>query len=260
MNANTLETGSKTLPGVSIVVPVLNEAENIAPLIAEIRSALATLGPFEIIYVDDGSVDATPEVLEREAENCPELVIVRHSIASGQSAAIRTGVISARAPVIVTIDGDGQNDPADIPMLLATYFESQDRKHLMIAGHRTQRKDVWGKRISSRVANTVRSILLDDGTLDTGCGLKIISREAFLAMPAFDHMHRFLPALMIGQGGRVISIMVNHRSRMRGKSNYGIFDRLFVGIIDLFGVLWLKHRSLQVQHEFKKDPSKDTML
>jgi dolichol-phosphate mannosyltransferase len=260
LNANTLETGSKTLPGVSIVVPVLNEAENIAPLIAEIRSALATLGPFEIIYVDDGSVDDTPEALKREAENCPELVIVRHSIVSGQSAAIRTGVISARAPVIVTIDGDGQNDPADIPMLLATYFELQDHTHLMIAGHRTRRKDVWGKRISSRIANTVRSILLGDDTLDTGCGLKIVSREAFLAMPAFDHMHRFLPALMIGQGGRVVSIMVNHRSRMKGKSNYGIFDRLFVGIIDLFGVLWLKRRALQAQPEFKRNPSKDKML
>ena len=260
MNANTFKTGSKTLPGVSIVVPVLNEAENIAPLIAEIRSVLTTLGPFEIIYVDDGSADATPEVLKREAENCPELVIVRHSIVSGQSAAIRTGVISARAPVIVTIDGDGQNDPADIPMLLATYFESQDRTHLLIAGHRTQRKDVWGKRISSRVANTVRSILLGDETLDTGCGLKIISREAFLAMPAFDHMHRFLPALMIGQGGRVVSIMVNHRSRMRGKSNYGIFDRLFVGIIDLFGVFWLKRRALQMQFALKKDSIKDKML
>ena len=260
MNAKFLETGSQTLPGLSIVVPVLNEVENIAPLIAEIRSALANLGPFEIIYVDDGSIDATPQALKRELEHCPELVIVRHSAVSGQSAAIRTGVISARAPVIVTIDGDGQNDPADIPILLATYFELQDRANLMIIGHRTQRKDVWGKRISSRVANAVRSILLGDETPDTGCGLKIIPREAFLAMPAFDHMHRFLPALMIGQGGRVVSIMVNHRPRMRGQSNYGVFDRLFVGIIDLFGVLWLKHRALQVRHKIKKESSKDEIL
>ena len=259
MNPDILEAGSKTLPGVSIVVPVLNEAENIAPLIAEIRSSLATYGPFEIIYVDDGSVDATPDMLKNESENCPELIIVRHSKVLGQSAAIRTGVISARAPVIVTIDGDGQNDPIDIPKMLTTYFQSQDCSHLMVSGHRIKRKDVWLKRISSRIANTVRAILLSDETPDTGCGLKVISREAFLSMPAFDHMHRFLPALMIGQGGRVVSLKVKHRPRMRGQSNYGVFDRLFVGIVDLFGVLWLKRRGLQMRPKYREKPKKDTM-
>jgi dolichol-phosphate mannosyltransferase len=262
LNIDIFEAGAKTLPKVSIVVPVLNEAENIKPLLTEFRSALATIrafGTFEIIYVDDGSIDATYRVLKSESENYPELVVMRHEVVLGQSAAIRTGVISARAPLIVTIDGDGQNDPADIPKLLAAYFESQDSEYLMIAGHRAQRRDVWGKRISSRIANLVRAILLGDATPDTGCGLKIFSREAFLSIPAFDHMHRFLPALMIGQGGRVVSIIVNHRPRERGQSNYGVLDRLFVGIVDLFGVLWLKRRALKISCGSKKESSKDKM-
>ena len=248
MNADTPEPGPKPLPGVSIVVPVRNEADNIAPLIAEIRAALAVSaawGPFEIIYVDDGSADATPVVLDAEAETCPELVIVRHGTSAGQSAAIRTGIKIARATVIVTLDGDGQNDPADIPSLLAAYAEAPDRAHLMIAGHRARRQDSWVKKISSRIANAVRSGLLGDGTPDTGCGLKVFPRSAFLDMPSFDHMHRFLPALMIRQGGRVVSMAVNHRPRERGLSNYGVFDRLGVGITDLFGVLWLKRRALK---------------
>lgn len=260
MNIDILEIGSESLPKVSIVVPVLNESENIKPLLSELRSALATIsafGIFEIIYVDDGSVDTTYEVLKSESEAFPELVIIRHKFVLGQSAAIRTGVIRARAPLIVTIDGDGQNDPADIPKLLAAYFNLQNSEFLMIAGHRAQRRDVWVKRFSSRIANSVRSIFLGDETPDTGCGLKIFSREAFLSMPAFDHMHRFLPALMIGLGGRVISIKVNHRSRERGQSNYGVFDRLFVGVIDLFGVLWLKRRALRASNISKKESSED---
>ena len=254
MNADTSQTGSKPLPGVSVVVPVRNEADNIAPLIAEIRAALAASpawGPYEIIYVDDGSDDATPVVLFSEAESCPELVVVRDASLAGQSAAIRTGVDSARAPVIVTLDGDGQNDPADIPALLAAHAEAPDRAHLMIAGHRAKRRDTWVKRVSSRIANAVRSGLLGDGTPDTGCGLKVFPRRAFLQMPAFDHMHRFLPALMIRQGGRVVSMVVNHRPRERGVSNYGVLDRLFVGITDLIGVMWLNRRA------FKTPPEKD---
>jgi dolichol-phosphate mannosyltransferase len=261
LNADTPETGPKPLPGVSIVVPVLNEADNIAPLIAEIRAALATSpawGPYEIIYVDDGSDDATPEALNGEAETCPELVVVRHGARAGQSAAIRTGVKSARAPVIVTLDGDGQNDPADIPALLAAYAEAPDRARLMIAGQRARRRDSWVKRVSSRIANAVRSGLLGDGTPDTGCGLKVFGRRAFLDMPSFDHMHRFLPALMIRQGGRVVSMAVNHRPRERGQSNYGVLDRFFVGITDLFGVLWLKRRALPEQRESEKGPGEDS--
>ena len=255
MNADTPNTGPKPLPGASIVVPVRNEADNIAPLIAEIRTALAASaawGPYEIIYVDDGSDDATPDVLRREAETCPELLIVRHSAPAGQSAAIRTGVESARAPLIVTLDGDGQNDPADIPALLAVYAEASDRVRLMIAGHRVRRRDSWLKRVSSRIANAVRSGLLGDATPDTGCGLKVFARRTFLDFPAFDHMHRFLPALMIRQGGRVVSMAVNHRPREKGVSNYGVLDRLGVGITDLFGVLWLKRRALPVPPEFDK--------
>ena len=261
MIADTPETGPKPLPGVSIVVPVRNEAENIAPLITEIQAALAVSsawGPFEIVYVDDGSDDATPDALKSEAETCPELVVVRHGAPAGQSAAIRTGVGSARAPVIVTLDGDGQNDPADIPALLAAYSEASDRAHLMIAGHRARRQDSWVKKASSRIANAVRASLLGDGTPDTGCGLKVFPRRAFLDMPAFDHMHRFLPALMIRQGGRVVSMAVNHRPRERGASNYGVFDRLFVGITDLIGVMWLKRRALRGQRESDRESGGDS--
>ncbi len=260
MNLDNFEIGSSSLPNVSIVVPVLNEAENIRPLLAELRSALDALsdfGKFEIIYVNDGSNDATQEVLESEVRNFPELVIICHKIVLGQSAAIRTGVVAARSPLIVTIDGDGQNDPADIPKLINTYFKSENPENLMVAGYRAKRRDIWVKRISSRIANTVRSFFLADRTPDTGCGLKIISRKAFLSMPAFDHMHRFLPALMIGQGGHVVSIKVNHRPRERGKSNYGVFDRLFVGIIDLLGVFWLKQRALKLGFISKKVSNKD---
>jgi dolichol-phosphate mannosyltransferase len=251
LNADAPDTGSPSgsdsRPGVSVVVPVRNEADNIAPLIAEIRAALADHGPFEIVYVDDGSTDATPEILAREAGTCTELRACHHAASAGQSAAIRTGVRYARAAVIVTLDGDGQNDPADIPALLAAYGEGEgkDRGRLMIAGHRAHRRDPWLKRISSRIANAVRAGLLGDATPDTGCGLKVFARDTYLEFPAFDHMHRFLPALMIRSGGRVVSVVVNHRPRERGVSNYGLFDRLGVGITDLFGVLWLKRRALK---------------
>ncbi len=261
MNADTPVPAPKPLPGVSIVVPVRNEAGNIAPLIAEIRAALAASaawGPFEIVYVDDGSDDATPDALKGETETCPELVIVTHGSPAGQSAAIRTGIKSARAPLIVTLDGDGQNDPGDIPALLAAYAEAPDHAHLMIAGHRARRQDSWLKRVSSRIANWVRSGLLGDGAPDTGCGLKVFPRRAFLDMPAFDHMHRFLPALMIRSGGRVVSMAVNHRPRERGVSNYGVLDRLFVGITDLCGVIWLKRRTLRAPSDSDRDGTGDS--
>jgi dolichol-phosphate mannosyltransferase len=229
-------------PLISVVVPVRNEAPNIAPLIAEIRAALAAVA-HEIVYVDDGSDDGTLAAL-REAALAGGLTVVRHRVGCGQSAAIVTGVKAAHGHWIATLDGDGQNDPADIPALLAR-AESETTAGvglLLIAGHRTRRRDSFVKRITSRLANGIRSALLGDATPDTGCGLKMFTREAFLELPAFDHMHRFLPALFIRAGGKVFSVPVNHRPRIRGASKYGTLDRLWVGIFDLVGVYWLQRR------------------
>ncbi len=229
-----------------MVAPVPNEAENVEPLIAEIAAALDGGPEFEIIYVGDASTDDTPQRLAALAAKTPRLRAVRHRHRCGQSAAIATGVKAARASVIATIDGDGQNDPADIPRLLETFdrlvAENGDRDRVLVAGLRAKRRDSWIKRASSRIANRVRSGLLGDGTPDTGCGLKVFTRSAFLDMPRFDHMHRFLPALMIRRGGRVVSVPVGHRPRRRGTSKYGVLDRLWVGVIDLLGVMWLQRR------------------
>ena len=184
-------------PVLSVVVPVKNEAANIAPLIAEIRAALAAV-PHEIIYVDDGSTDSTPAELAAAAASAP-LVRRRHRASCGQSAAVVTGVRAARGTWIATLDGDGQNDPADIPALFAR--AQQEAGLVLIAGHRTKRRDSWVKRVSSRFANRLRAAMLGDATPDTGCGLKLFPRAAFLELPAFDHMHRFLPALIIRAGG-----------------------------------------------------------
>ncbi len=243
---------AKDQPGYSVVVPVLNEAGNIAALIAEIRAAMAAHGVYEIVYVDDGSDDATPQVLAEAAKACAELRIIRHSAPAGQSAAIITGVAKAKAPVIITLDGDGQNDPADIPKLLAAFEADDDKDRLLVTGQRTRRQDPWLKRVSSKIANAVRGGLLGDGTPDTGCGLKVFSRSAFLGMPGFDHMHRFLPALMQRGGGRVLSVPVNHRPRREGATKYGLFDRLGVGIVDLLGVWWLKRRAPKPEIESEK--------
>jgi dolichol-phosphate mannosyltransferase len=225
-------------PTVSVVVPVKNEAPNIAPLIAEIRAALAAV-PHEIVYVDDGSTDDTAAALAQVAAEFP-LVRRRHRVSCGQSAAIVTGVRAAAAPWIATLDGDGQNDPADIAPLLARAMA--ERGSALIVGHRTRRRDSRVKLLSSRVANRLRAAILGDATPDTGCGLKVFARDAFLALPAFDHMHRFLPALFIRAGLRVISVPVNHRPRLRGVSKYGTLDRALVGIVDLAGVAWLQRR------------------
>ena len=237
---------------VSVVVPMLNEADNAAPLIAEIGAAFAGRSDYEIVCVDDGSTDGTAGCLSAAMRTTPALRLVRHVRRSGQSAAIWSGVRSAQSATVVTLDGDGQNDPADIPRLLAAWQAEADRERLMIVGWRARRRDSGLKRLSSRIANAVRSRILGDDTPDTGCGLKVFARAAFLAFPAFDHMHRFLPALMLRSGGRVRSIPVNHRPRLRGKSNYGTFDRLGIGIVDLFGVMWLGRRRLRV--EAREDP------
>ena len=231
-----------SVPDFSVVVPVRNEADNISPLIAELKTVMRALQPYEIVIVDDGSGDATPEVLRDQARACPELRVIRHRSSVGQSAAITTGVNEARAGIIITLDGDGQNDPADIPALLDRFREADNPDLLLVTGERQKRRDSLLKRLSSRVANAVRGTLLGDHTPDTGCGLKVFSRPAYLAMPGFDHMHRFLPALMLCQGGHVLSVPVNHRARQHGVTKYGVFDRLGVGIVDLFGVMWLQRR------------------
>lgn len=233
-----------TSPDLSVVVPVMNEAENIAPLVHEIAAALDGRAAFEIVYVDDGSTDGSFERLRALAKEFPMLRAQRHAARRGQSAAIRTGVKAAHGALIATLDGDGQNDPADIPALLDTYRAYRGGKSLMLAGHRTQRRDSWIKRISSRLANGFRAAKLGDDTPDTGCGLKLFPRSVFLEFPAFDHMHRFLPALMLRAGGEVRSVPVSHRPRERGSSKYGTWDRLVVGIADVRGVAWLMRRGL----------------
>ena len=228
-------------PLLSVVVPVRNEAPNIRPLIEEITRALAGID-HQIVYVDDGSSDSTLDELRAVRSELPSLAVRHHRASCGQSAAIITGVRAAAGEWIATLDGDGQNDPADIPKLLEQARAEREPGPVLFAGHRTQRRDTRIKQVSSRVANRVRAAMLKDATPDTGCGLKLFRRAAFLELPQFDHMHRFLPALFIRAGGRVRSIPVHHRHRLRGRSNYGTFDRLWIGIVDLAGVAWLQRR------------------
>ena len=226
----------------SVVIPVFNEVESIAPLLDEICEQLDGKLDYAIIVVDDGSIDCTPGVLQTSRESHPQLRIFRHRVCSGQSAAITTGVIAAGSPWIVTLDGDGQNDPADILQL----YQAMDKSPgagMLVTGYRKQRRDDWLKRVSSRIANAVRTLLLRDATPDSACGLKVFTRDTFLALPQFDHMHRFLPALVQRQGGRVLSIEVQHRPRQRGVSKYGVHDRLWAGIVDMLGVRWLQRRT-----------------
>ncbi len=228
----------------SVVVPVRNEADNVAPLLEEIRDALEGRCEYEVVYVDDGSTDGTLDRLKALQRGFPRLRVLRHARCCGQSTAIRTGVAAARGAWIATLDGDGQNDPADILRLLAVReAEGGEGARLMVAGWRRRRHDDWLRRVSSRVANAVRAWLLHDGTPDTGCGLKLFPRTLFLELPYFDHMHRFLPALARRAGARVVSVEVNHRPRTRGRSKYGLHDRLWAGLVDLAGVMWLMRRS-----------------
>lgn len=231
-------------PLVSVVIPVRNEAPNVAPLVAEIEAALAGVA-HEIVYVDDGSTDGTSRALAEIAADGTPLRRLRHRASCGQSAAIVTGVKAARGTWIATLDGDGQNDPADIPRLLAR--AEREGGAILVAGHRVNRRDSWVKRRSSRIANAVRARLLRDATPDTGCGLKLFPRALFLELPHFDHMHRFLPALALRAGARVVSEPVNHRPRVRGVSNYGTLDRLAVSLLDLIGVAWLQRRGKRPQ-------------
>jgi glycosyltransferase involved in cell wall biosynthesis len=226
---------------VSIVVPVRNEAGNVAPLIAEIAAALDGRWAYEIIYVNDGSSDATPQNLAGIMKQRKNLRRIDHAVSTGQSAAVRSGVRAARGAIVATLDGDGQNNPAFLPELIAALQNGGGRIGLA-AGQRVGRKDTGFKKLQSRVANTVRNAILRDGTRDTGCGLKAFPREAFLAMPYFDGLHRFLPALMRREGYDIAYVDVIDRPRHSGVSNYGFFDRLWIGIMDLFGVWWLIRR------------------
>jgi dolichol-phosphate mannosyltransferase len=231
-------------PAVSVVVPVKNEAGNVAPLIGEIAAAIRATR-FEIVYVDDGSTDATAAETIALMGARPWLRLIRHASACGQSAAIRTGVVHARAPVVVTLDGDGQNDPAFIPALIDALASGAPGLGL-VAGQRVGRKASGFKKLQSRIANSVRSAVLRDGTRDTGCGLKAFRRDLFLTLPYFDGLHRFLPALVRREGYTVGYIDVVDRMRRAGISNYGMWDRLWVGIFDLFGVWWLIRRRKRV--------------
>ncbi|MGY6275341.1 glycosyltransferase family 2 protein [Methylomonas sp. MgM2] len=237
---------------ISVVVPVHNETGNVDSLIAEIDRALDTQESYEMIFVDDGSTDDTLQKLRHAMQNYPQLRVLQHQKSCGQSRAIHSGVATARHDWVATLDGDGQNDPADILKLVDALSEHNSDQLWMLAGFRHKRNDTGWRRFSSKFANTVRRAILHDDTPDTGCGLKLFRRDKFLALPYFDHIHRFMPAMIQMTGGQVISVKVNHRARSHGQSKYGTLDRLMAGVIDLLGVVWLKKRhSLPVIREVK---------
>jgi dolichol-phosphate mannosyltransferase len=230
-------------PALSVVLPMMNEEGAAASLVREIAVALTGVD-FEIIAVDDCSTDGTRAALIEEKNATPQLRIIAHGANAGQSRAIRTGVAAARGSVIATLDGDGQNDPADIPSLYRQLLRAESPETLaMVAGERRERRDAAARRWSSRAANAVRVRLLKDGASDTGCGLKVFYREAFLRLPAFDHMHRYLPALMRREGFLVEYVPVGHRPRIHGRSKYTNLGRLAVAFRDLMGVMWLNDRA-----------------
>lgn len=226
----------------SVVVPVFNEADNVLPLLDEIERALAPVGGFEVIFVDDQSDDDT-QVRLAPAVASGRLRVLRHRNRSGQSAAVRSGVKAARGEWVVTLDGDGQNDPADIPALFALVSEGQAGAPVLVGGIRKRRQDSLSKRLASRFANSVRQAFLQDGCTDSGCGLKLFRRDAFLDLPFFGAIHRFLPALFRAYGHPVAYVPVNHRPRERGVSKYSNWRRGLIGVVDLLGVYWLKRRT-----------------
>jgi dolichol-phosphate mannosyltransferase len=230
---------------ISVVVPVRNEVGNVGPLLADIEKACEPLGAFEVVYVNDGSSDGTAAALAELEASRPWLRIVTHAQSCGQSAAVRSGVRQARSAVVATLDGDGQNDPAFLPAMLAALQKAGAQVGL-VQGQRVGRKDTGFKKLQSRIANGVRGWLLKDSTRDTGCGLKCFRREAYLALPYFDALHRFMPALMVREGYAVVHVDVRDRPRLSGVSNYGFFDRLWVGLLDLVGVWWLIRRRRRV--------------
>ena len=224
---------------ISVVVPVKDEAGNVAPLAREIAAALKT-EPHEIIFIDDGSTDGTAEALMALRGEIPQLRVLRHGRNLGQSRGVRSGVLAAKGEIIVTLDGDGQNDPADIPSLLAELRRNDGLA--MVSGVRVKRQDTASRRLASRLGNRFRSWLLKDGATDTGCGLKAFRREAYLALPYFDHQHRFLIALMRREGFGVSFVPVGHRARGSGRSKYTNLGRMLVSVNDLLGMRWLIRR------------------
>ncbi|MEY3459230.1 MAG: Undecaprenyl-phosphate 4-deoxy-4-formamido-L-arabinose transferase [Planctomycetota bacterium] len=247
---------------VSVVIAAHNESENLPGLLEEVSAALSGRFTFELIVVDDGSTDSTPQVLSRLRLDHPTLRVIRHADSCGQSQAVITGVDAAQSAVIATLDGDGQNDPRDLPQMLEFLLTPRFGRHVeMIAGHRTCRRDSWWRLFSSKVANAVRSRVLADGTPDTGCGIKVFYRRTFLRLPRFNHMHRFLPALVVRGGGEVLSVPVNHRPRLHGRSHYDTLRRLLNGLIDLAGVAWLIHRGSvpQIEMDSEEQDERDVL-
>lgn len=239
---------------VSVVIAAHNEAANLCPLLEEVTRALDGRFTFEIIVVDDGSTDETPQVLSSLRSHMPTLRFIRHARSCGQSLALVTGIDHAQSALIATLDGDGQNDPADLPAMIELLLKPRFGKRVqMIAGHRTRRQDSWWRLFSSRIANAVRRRILSDGTPDTGCGIKVFYRRVFLQLPRFNHMHRFLPALVVRAGGEVQSMPVHHRPRLHGRSHYDTLRRLFNGLLDLAGVAWLIHRGSVPQIEMDSE-------
>jgi len=244
-----MKDGMPDTPFLSVVIPARNEAENVRPLVSEVRKALDGVFDYELIYVDDGSTDATFETLKAlVAEGFRRLRVLRHAKSTGQSLAVLTGARAARGTWLVVLDADGQNDPADIPGMVRSVLDAnaKDPRVVGVIGHRVNRKDDWVKRVSSKVANSFRDAMLKDGVPDVGCGLKAVRLDWYLRLPAFDHMHRYVPTLVQAQGGVMTVHPVNHRPRMAGRSNYGVWNRLWVGLVDVLGVFWLKRRSKAV--------------
>lgn len=237
-------------PAVTIVIPAKNEAENIRPLIDEIKQAMEGRYEYELIYVDDGSTDQTFEILKSvRDEGFRKLTVIRHKKSVGQSFSVLNGARHGTGQWLVVLDADGQNDPADIPGMLDAIIAAyeKDAKNVGIIGHRVNRRDDWVKRLSSKLANGFRDWMLNDGIPDTGCGLKAVRREWYVRLPAFNHMHRYVPTLIQSLGGNMLVHPVNHRPRMAGTSNYGVWNRLWVGLVDVFGVRWLQLRAKQIE-------------
>lgn len=230
-------------PWLSIVVPLKNEAENVDFVAEGIVEACADLGPYEVIFVDDGSTDDTAARVLALRERFPMLRLVQHEQSAGQSAAVHSGVEMARGRAICTLDGDGQNPPSEIRKLVALLEDRQFPPEVaMVAGERVGRQDTASKRLASRAANGLRARLLRDETRDTGCGLKLIRRDVFLGLPYFDHMHRYLPALVARDGWKTLHVDVAHAARHAGRSNYANLGRAAVGVYDLIGIMWLIKR------------------
>lgn len=236
------------MTSVSVVIPIKNEAENIRPLIDEIVAALEPVTQFEVIVVNDGSTDSSSQVVRHAMQTYTNLLLLEHASSAGQSAAVHSGVLAAKTPLIATLDGDGQNPPENLPSLLAPFLEKPAQPQLgLVAGQRVGRQDRMSKKIASKLANRLRGFLLQDGTRDTGCGLKAFRREAFLQLPYFNHMHRYLPALFKAYRWDILHVDVSHAARSAGQSNYSNLQRAVVGAIDLFGVMWLVRRAKRAQ-------------